>query len=411
MVKLIHTADVHLDSPLRSLALRNESLSRQVRAASRSSFRHIIDLAIEHEVAALLICGDLFDGNERSAKTAAFLTAQLDRLNNRAIKVFYIKGNHDAENPITRGMDFPSNMHVFGARGGKVEINEIGVCVHGVSFGSKHAPESLLPKFGNPAAGMINIGMLHSSLAGSAHHNIYAPCTLRELSDIGFDYWALGHIHARQIYSQDPWIVMPGIPQGRDAGESGPKSATLINIEDQTISISELSTSEVEFGQLEINATGLEEPEDLRKQISAEFAERASSLQSPRAFLTVHLKGTSNLAWQVLRDQDIWSEFIREIAEETERLWIDKLKFELTSDKSESRSDASAELLRIMDELCANPNFRTSFLAEAEELISRLPGPCREALAPNPKELDSLVERLAHAGKDRMAALLSDSQT
>ena len=101
MIKILHTADVHLDSPLKSLALRDESLRDTVLAATRTAFAHIVETALSEQVSAVLISGDLFDGKERSARTAAFLTAQMERLRTADIRVFYIKGNHDAENPVT----------------------------------------------------------------------------------------------------------------------------------------------------------------------------------------------------------------------------------------------------------------------------------------------------------------------
>ena len=152
MIRLLHTADIHLDSPLRSLALKDEDLARRVRAASRTAFTRIVDTALAEEVAALLIAGDLFDRAERSARTAAYLTAQLDRLRAGGIPVFYIRGNHDAENPITGEVDLPGNVHVFDGRGGKVQLTS-DICIHGVSFMGRHAPESLLPKLPAPVAG------------------------------------------------------------------------------------------------------------------------------------------------------------------------------------------------------------------------------------------------------------------
>lgn len=246
LIKILHTADIHLDSPLRSLALRDEGLRDAVQAATRAAFTRIVDVALAEGVAALLIAGDLFDGAERSARTAAFLTGQLDRLKSAGISVFYIKGNHDAENPITGELTLPDNVHVFDGRGGKMQLTD-DIWVHGVSFAGRHAPESLLPKFSPPVPGAINIAMLHTSLAGAAGHDVYAPCSVSDLAAMGFDYWALGHVHKRQVHAQSPWVVMPGIPQGRDIGEAGPMSATMLNIDDASISIEEVITSAVEF--------------------------------------------------------------------------------------------------------------------------------------------------------------------
>lgn len=221
MIKILHTADVHLDSPLRSLALRNSGLRDTIAAASRSAFSGLVDFAISNEVSAVLIAGDLFDGKERSARTGAFLVAELDRLGQAGIRVFYIKGNHDAENPITGTLDLPSHVHVFDARGGREQLAD-DVWIHGVSFGDRHAPDSLVPRFKAPVPGAVNIALLHSSLGGVVGHDIYAPCSIADLVGAGFDYWALGHIHKRQVHSEAPWVVMPGIPRGATSARPVP---------------------------------------------------------------------------------------------------------------------------------------------------------------------------------------------
>lgn len=107
--------------------------------------------------------------------------------------MFYIKGNHDAENPLTGQINLPSNVCIFRDQGGKVQLSD-HVWIHGVSFPNRHAPNSLLPKFESPVSGAINIAMLHTSLAGAEGHDNYAPGKINQLIDAGFDYWALGHL-------------------------------------------------------------------------------------------------------------------------------------------------------------------------------------------------------------------------
>ena len=135
--------------------------------------------------------------------------------------------------------------------------------MHGVSFAQKHAPESLIPKFRPPIAGSVNIGMLHTSLGGSAVHDRYAPCAPAELHGSGFDYWALGHIHQRFVDLGQATIVMPGNPQGRDINEAGPKSAALVTIgDDRKIKVEERLTSVAEFKRLGVDLGGVEDWRD-----------------------------------------------------------------------------------------------------------------------------------------------------
>lgn len=404
MIKIIHTADLHLDSPLSSLALRDEELQQRVQLASRDTLKTIVDLAIEIEVTAILICGDLFDRMQRSARTAAFLTMQFDRLKREGIQVFYIKGNHDAENPITNEAVFPDNIHIFTGHGSFVELEGTSVRIHGVSFSGRSAPESLVPKFKLPVPGMINIAMLHTSLAGSVGHDTYAPCSVNDLSAAGFDYWALGHIHKRSVHSESPWIVMPGTPQGRDIGESGPKSITLITIDDGQITAEEILTSSVEFAVANIDISNHEVIETLHKCIKERLHQQLDQIQTDNAILRVCFTGESNLSWQVLRDQEFLKEFVRETAAEIGRLWIDKVTFDVSAKSERDSPDATSELIEIMAELLESGQFSKEFNNDMDAVFKLLPTSVRVKLLDSSDAKTKLVMDISRRGGQRVAA-------
>lgn len=401
MIKILHTADVHLDSPLRSLALRDAELREKVQTSSRTALTRIVETAISEDVAALLIAGDLFDGAERSARTAAFLMLQLERLRARGIRVFYIKGNHDAGNPLTGELSLPDNVHVFDGRGGKVQLTE-DVWIHGVSFANRHAPESLLPKFHAPVEGAINIAMLHTSLAGAEGHDPYAPCKVADLAAAGFDYWALGHVHRRQVHSKTPWIVMPGTPQGRDMGEPGPKSATLLNI-DKEIEIEEVPTSVIEFLHIQIDATDADSDDNLRDALKRTLHDASRNLPSESAVIRLELTGRTRRRWQILRDQDMWKETASQYARESGTLWLDKVVLNL-SDNAERGHSATDELAGIMNTIREEPGFSETCRAEIESILQELPPQRRAELLPDEAAMDQLALRLAEAGAERILA-------
>jgi len=401
VIKILHTADIHLDSPLKSLALRDEMLRARVQTATRAAFTRMVDFALAERVSAMLISGDLFDGAERSARTAAFLTGQFDRLRQRDIRVFYIKGNHDAENPITGELAPPDNVHVFDGRGGKQALTD-DIWIHGVSFAGRQAPESLLPKFPAPVPGAINIAMLHTSLAGASGHDVYAPCTVAELAAMGFDYWALGHVHKRQVHSRAPWIVMPGMPQGRDIGEAGPKSATLLTI-DGTIDVEEIPTSPVEFLNHEIEVTDLDTEDAIRDRLRLDFGEIAQTLRSEAGIVRLTLRGDSSRRWQLLRDRDIWTETTVQAALETGQLWLDKLVFDLDHAEARSRT-AIDELAGLMDAIRAEDGFAETTRTELKALLAELPPQRRAALAPDEDAVAALAQRLAADGGQSLVA-------
>ncbi|MHA6326641.1 metallophosphoesterase family protein [Roseivivax sp. CAU 1753] len=415
MIKILHTADIHLDSPLKSLALKDADLRDRVRAATRGAFTRIVDAALEEDVAALLIAGDLYDGAARSARTAAFLTTQLDRLRAAGIAVFYIKGNHDAENPITGEVPLPDNVHVFDGRGGRVQLGDHDIWLHGVSFRDRHAPDSLLSKFAAPVPGAVNIALLHTSLGGSAEHDTYAPCSVAELVGMGFDYWALGHVHKRQVHSEAPWIVMPGIPQGRDIGEAGAQSATMLTIKDGgtgtgAITVSQIATSQVEFRRLDVDATGCDGDDALRQRIRDALRAEAGRIGSDAAIVRLRLTGAYARGWQVERDRDSWEAVIADLARETGCLWIEQVTVAL-SDPAGTRTDgsATAELAALMEAIRAEPGFAAAMATLVADVLGDVPTHLRAALLPDADAQGALAQRLARDGARHVTALMKGS--
>ncbi|SFR32218.1 DNA repair exonuclease SbcCD nuclease subunit [Yoonia tamlensis] len=401
MIRILHTADLHLDSPLKSLALRDEDMRDAVQTATRAAFVTIIDTALAENVAALLIAGDLFDGAARSAKTAAFLVTQLDRLAAADIPVFYIKGNHDAENPVTGETALPANVHVFDGRGGKVQLAGTDIWIHGVSFRDRHAPESLLDKFDDPVADAINIGMLHTSLAGAAGHDTYAPCSVTDLQAMGFDYWALGHIHKREVYCNAPWIVMPGIPQGRDIGEAGPQSATMLCINDGAITVHEIPTAAVVFQQVACDISACTTDEMLRDKLRATL--RDQHAQASNSIVRLALTGQSDRHWHILRDQALWVETARSLAQEIGQVWIDKISFDLATPAGNTVG-ATDELAQIMQAMCAEPGMIAALDDVVDTTLSELPAQMRAALLPDKDAAGRLAQNLAKSGCAQIVA-------
>lgn len=404
LVRILHTADVHLDSPLASLALRDKGLSEAVDTATRVAFQKITETAIAERATALLIAGDLFDGKQRSARTAVFLTNQLDRLREADVRVFYIKGNHDAENPLTGSLELPDNVHVFSGRGEKVQLTD-DIWIHGVSFTGRQAPDSLLTKFPAPVSGAINIALLHTSLSGAPGHDVYAPCAVNELLTMGFDYWALGHVHKRQIHSEKPWVVMPGIPQGRDIGEAGPKSASLLTISDGKIDVTEVPTSVVEFITDSLDISGAESNDELRIQLRKHIKNTAARLDAKACVLRICLYGAPLRHWQILRDSDYWREQVAEIARETDRLWIDKLIFNLDAPGVQDNSaTATDELAMYIAEIQSEPGFDNTAQAMVNEIIQDLPAELRARMLPDEGSAQALAQDLSKAGAQHVLA-------
>ena len=134
--RFVHTADLHLDSPLVSLALRDPDLAAEVGVASRTTLTRIVDLCLAERVDALLIAGDLWDGSQTSAKTPRFLKQELIRLSEASIRCFILRGNHDATSKVSKELEPPPLCHVFGTKPGteRFEVGGHSIAIHGVSF-------------------------------------------------------------------------------------------------------------------------------------------------------------------------------------------------------------------------------------------------------------------------------------
>src|SRR5438552_1397988 len=231
-MKFVHAADLHIDSPMRGLVRYEGAPLSAMRGATRRAFENLIDLCLEEKAAFLLLAGDIFDGSWRDYSTGLFFAMQLSRLRALDIPVVLVRGNHDAESRITKHLRLPSHVHELSVRAPEsFEIPGAGVWVHGQGFATRAVTDDLAAAYPAAKRDALNIGLLHTSAGGREGHENYAPCRVETLVDKGYDYWALGHVHKREVLSEAPHIVFPGNLQGRHAREMGAKGATLVRVE------------------------------------------------------------------------------------------------------------------------------------------------------------------------------------
>ncbi|HWK65598.1 MAG TPA: DNA repair exonuclease [Rhizobiaceae bacterium] len=416
--RFVHAADLHLDSPLKSLALRDPDLASLVGDATRRAFVQIVDLCIEEQVDALLLAGDLYDGDQTSMKTARFLADQVRRLHEAGIRVFVIRGNHDAISRITRELVFPETVKVFGGRAESVEMGHpagFPVAIHGLSFAQPHAPESLLGKYRPPVEGAVNIGLMHTSLGGASRHDPYAPCSMGDLDASGFRYWALGHVHKRFVADSACAIVMPGMPQGRDIGEAGPKSVTLVTIgDDRSISLEERLTSVAEFDRVDVDLSGAEDWRKVVLAIEKALAERRASVRSEHLVARVTLRGATPLAWRIRRDADLLKTEADERGASIGQTWVEKLEIGCKApgcDVSQP-GDPLAELRNLIaSEIAEGAAHEAALIEIAEELRGQLPAECRSIFGEDDASFKAVLTELGREGAEEVLARLRPAET
>jgi DNA repair exonuclease SbcCD nuclease subunit len=416
--RFVHAADIHLDSPLRSLALRDPELAELIGNATRRAFINIIDLCLTEQVDALLLAGDLYDGDQTSMKTARFLAEQLRRLHEAGIQTFVIRGNHDALSRITKELTLPDTVLLFGGRADAIAVDRretgFAVSVHGISFARAHAPESLLPRFKPPTEGAVNIALLHTSLAGAPGHDPYAPCALADLDAAGFDYWALGHIHKRSVVQGRAAVVMAGMPQGRDINESGAKSVTLVTIaDDRSVHIEERVTSVAQFELASVDLTGIEDWRDMVAGMTKTLQSVRDLVPSEHLVARLRFTGTTRLAWRLRRDRDLLKAEAADRAFVIGKSWIDKIEIDCRAPglalglEADKVADPIVELRRLVAAQVVGSDAYQAEIAEiANELRTQLPAECRLVLGSDEDGFKAVLADLVHEGAEDVLARL-----
>jgi DNA repair protein SbcD/Mre11 len=349
-MKILHAADLHLDSPLRGLVEYEGAPLHDVRRATRRAFTRLIDVALEERVELVLLAGDLYDGDFKDFSTALFLVEQIARLREIDAKVVWIRGNHDAESRITRHLRLPSwATELPVTEPGTVCLENWGVAVHGQSYQTRDVTQNLALAYPAPRRDLWNIGLLHTALEGREGHQPYAPCSPAELAALGYDYWALGHVHAREIVSEDPFIVFPGNLQGRNIRETGPKGATLIDLSDRRkVELKSLVLDSVRWAKVVVSLDGVEHPDDVLERASQALGHAVLEAGDRTLACRVQLVGRTP-AHRDLVASERWLNELRAFGLERGSVYVESIDVrtegELTLEGLLGRGDPFAEAL------------------------------------------------------------------
>jgi exonuclease SbcD len=378
--RFLHTGDIHLDSPLKGLSGQDGAAAERIRGATRQALTRLVDAAVEEEVAFVVIAGDLYDGDWRDYQTGLFFIKEMARLAKARIPVFVAHGNHDAESQITRQLVLPDNVRVFPTRRpGSFTLAALGVALHGQGFRQRGVTDNLALGYPAPVAGHFNIGVLHTGLGGMNGHANYAPCSLADLINRGYDYWALGHVHQAQVLHAHPHVVFCGNLQGRHIREAGPKGATIVSVADGAVrALSTLAVDVVRWANVRVAACGIEHIgaliDAMRSAIESAVADQADGrLLACR----VELTGESELHHEILgaRERLLAEAQAAALALGEEVAWIEtvKLRTAPAATPMAAQADLLRELRSMVIEGAADPDLRRQMDADVGELIRKLP--------------------------------------
>ncbi len=378
-MKFVHAADLHIDSPLCGLERYPGAPVEEIRSATRRALVNLVELCEQEQVQLLLLAGDLFDGEWRDYSTGLFFVEQLSRLQRASVRVVTIRGNHDAASQVAKHLRQPPNVKELAHDAPETHlIAEVGVAVHGQSYGRREEFEDLSANYPDPVPGMLNIGMLHTAVGGRVGHESYAPCRLDALIAKGYDYWALGHVHQREVLHERPWVIFPGNLQGRHVKETGPKGATLVEVEDGAIkSVQHRCLDVVRWARHVLEVDPEWDADAIVETLTDQLRASLEPLGDRVFAVRVVVQGRSRAHSALMQEPERWAAEIKARASELGQIWIESVAFETQPSVSleavAERGDAVGQVARSIAELRKDPEALRPWLSEFEDLRSKLP--------------------------------------
>lgn len=285
MLRLLHTADVHLGA-------RHSDLGEQAAAQRErqfAAFKAAIDLAIEEKVDVVLVAGDLFDSNTQPRRSVERVAAEIRRLAAARIRTVVIPGTHDVYD---RASIY--RVHDLAALAGSTEDDDLvtvltpdrpsvhlaacDVVVHGPVFATKRAPNSPLRdlRVNGGDGATWHVGMVHGSLAiPDRTDRDEVVVTREEIEATGLDYLALGHWHsAQQGRAGRTVYAYAGAPEPVSVTQDGAGKVLLVTLEEtagtRSVTIAERVVGRTRFRKLDIDAAGISGQPDLIARIASE---------------------------------------------------------------------------------------------------------------------------------------------
>jgi DNA repair exonuclease SbcCD nuclease subunit len=384
-LKLLHAADLHLDSPLRGLDRYDGAPAERLRGASRRALERLVRLCAEEDVRVVLIAGDVYDGSWKDYKTGLFFAEQMARLKAAGTLVLVVSGNHDAESQIARHLRLPDNVHVFSTRKPETRLIEpLGLAVHGQGFATRAVTEDLATRYPSRVPDLLNIGLLHTCASGREGHESYAPCSVETMRAKGYDYWALGHVHKREVLCEEPLIVFPGNLQGRSAREHGAKGATLVTVDDARVArIAHVPLDVVRFALCEVDASDAASGHDVVDLSRAALADAQREAGDLCLCARVVLSGASRAHAALAADPARWTAEIRAAALDVGGdVWVEAVRVKtrgaVDREALRARDDAIGQLARALAGLRDDAGELEALLGAAGDLRQRLPPELRE---------------------------------
>ncbi|RNA69362.1 metallophosphoesterase family protein [Alteribacter keqinensis] len=378
----IHAADIHLDSPLRGLEKYDGAPVDRIRNATREALKNLVDLSIKEKVSFIVISGDLYDGDWKDYNTGLFFASQMSRLQKENIPVYVIRGNHDAQSLITKELALPENVIEFPVdKPSTVTIEHLNTAIHGRGFSTRAVTDNLAASYPESKDGYFNIGLLHTSATGREGHENYAPCQLNDLLKKQYDYWALGHIHQRELlHAQEPVVLFPGNIQGRHIRETGDKGCTLVHVKNNQVQEMEhRSLDVVRWCLCSADVSGTESFDDVIEIVRTNLQEIQDEHNGRFLAVRVVLTGTTNVHQEMIVNREHVMNNIRSVALDTGfgDVWVEKVKIDtkriVDIEELKQQHSPISSILGYLDHIAEDQEALKELLNELNDIQKVLP--------------------------------------
>ena len=316
-MRFLHSADLHIDRSFEGVHLLSEKVKTQLPAINQKIIRNLVDVALEKAVDFVLLAGDTFHQARPSLKVQHDFFAQLQRLGEAQIPVYMIFGNHDYYDPQRYWFAFPENVILFSSEEvqtvqGTTKNGET-YAISGFSYQHPWITENKVTEFPARAAVDYHIGLYHGDQAGER----YAPFSISEMKQNGYDYWGLGHIHVPKTLSEQPPILYPGTPQGKTKKEQA-TGVILADLTPQGPTIERLEIAEIAWQKQVVSLADV----TASNAVLPAIIER---LKSPRSrLLHLVLTDVQQLPpdWFPAAEKNEWLTYLNERLAQTEPLQV-----------------------------------------------------------------------------------------
>lgn len=316
--RFLQCGDLHLGAPFRYLKSLGRSWDEMMCRATYRSFQNVVDLALRERVAAVLITGDIYNGEDHNLEGQMQFVKGCERLQEGRIPVYVVQGNHDVAESWSRHITLPNQVHICSSE----RIDRFPLMVNGKEVAAIYGQSLTSHTTGTNLAAQIrplqsdtfSIAMVHGTVGTQEHHDATGPCTMDDLRGSPISYWAFGHIHKRQVISTAPHVVYAGNTQGLHALETGPKGCYIVDVSSHgAVDLHFYETNAIRFEEATIDISQVQSVMEMMEMLR--HKKEMLRHHKPSIMLRIRLVGTGPLL-MLCQDKAVREAWLRDTQEE-----------------------------------------------------------------------------------------------